>query len=136
MATHSRTFSLNFFFRRSEEVPGQWLAHCLDVDVVTYGNSLKHALDMAREAVDLVIKDDLASGLEPMERSAPREEWESVLRRVNGAGMKAYRLSELLKHDAAVSFVYVSLVVAYHRIDHQEHSHKLGAPAQVFAEAA
>lgn len=132
----SRTFSLNFFLKRSEEIPGQWYAHCLDVDVVTYGNSLRHALEMAKEAVDLVILEDLSQGLEPTERSAPREEWETVLRLVNGAGTRAYPLAELLSRENGVRFAFVPLVVAYHRIDHKDHVHKLGSPVRVFADAA
>lgn len=136
MDTVSRTFALNFFFRRSDELPGQWVAHCLDVDVVTYGNSLRHALEMLREAVDLVVVEDLSTGLEPLERSAPREEWEAMIRCVNGAETRAYPLSELLEREETVRFAVVPVVVAYHRVDHREHMHQLGTPAQVFAEAA
>jgi len=67
------------------DVAEQWVAHCLDFDVVTQGNSLEHALFMGREAVDVVVKSDLEAGHDPFERNqAPDEDWD--------------RLFHLLKH--------------------------------------
>ena len=61
---------------RSEEMPDKWVAHCLDLDIVTQGDSVDHAFAMAREAVNMVIQDDLAEGLNPFDRQpAPGEDW-------------------------------------------------------------
>jgi predicted RNase H-like HicB family nuclease len=57
------------------DVSGEWVAHCLDFDVVTQGRSLPHTMVMAREAVTLVVLDDLENGHEPADRRAPKEFW-------------------------------------------------------------
>lgn len=62
----------------AEDLPGQWVAHCLDFDVVTYGNSLEHSLKMLLEATAMVICDDLERGADPSERRAPEEYWQRL----------------------------------------------------------
>ena len=58
------------------DVLGQWVAHCLELDVVTQGNSLAHALEMGREVVALTLADDLDAGRSPRDRGpAPEEYW-------------------------------------------------------------
>jgi hypothetical protein len=59
----------------AEDVPGEWLAHCLDLDVMSQGRSLPHALDMMVEAVGLVLDEDCKAGLNPFDRMAPQEHW-------------------------------------------------------------
>ena len=70
-----KTYNLWLTVRRAPDLPGQWLAHCLDLDVMTQGNSLAHAIEMAREAVRMVIEDDLDAGRDPLDRRAPEEDW-------------------------------------------------------------
>ena len=55
-----------------------WLAHCLDLDVITYGKSLDHAMEMAREAITMVVDDDLVVGRDPLSRRAPKSCWVSL----------------------------------------------------------
>lgn len=56
--------------------PGAWVAHCLNLDVVSQGDSIEHALEMVREAVVMAVNDDLEAGLDPLERApAPDEYW-------------------------------------------------------------
>jgi hypothetical protein len=63
----------------SEDVPGQWVAHCLNIDVVTQGDSVQHAFMMVKEAVLQVVLDDIAHGLDPLERPRASEDlWELV----------------------------------------------------------
>ena len=62
------------------DVEGQWLAHCLNWDVVSQGDSPKHALEMIVEAIIIAIEDDRAAGLDPADRpSAKRESWDRFL---------------------------------------------------------
>lgn len=57
-------------------VEGQWTSHCLNLDIVSQGNSIEHAFDMAKEAVILCMRDDIDAGLDPLDRpSAPMECW-------------------------------------------------------------
>jgi hypothetical protein len=63
--------------RPAEDVPGQWVGHCLDFDIVSLGTSLRHALAMTAEAVCMCLEEDVKSGAEPFSRSpAPAQYWE------------------------------------------------------------
>ena len=54
----------------------QWVAHCLQLDVVSQGNSIEHAFQMICEACWMAISSDLADGLDPFLREpAPDEAW-------------------------------------------------------------
>jgi predicted RNase H-like HicB family nuclease len=69
-----REFSV--LFKTDPELPGQWVAHCLNWDLVTQGNSLEHATKMIVEAIALTIEEDHAARLDPSQRaSAPEEFW-------------------------------------------------------------
>lgn len=63
------------------DLPGKWNAHCLDLDIVTQGESLQHAFQMANEAVLLAVGDDIVNGLDPRGRKrAPQEDWDLLHR--------------------------------------------------------
>lgn len=68
-----RIFNVWVIARPAPDLPGQWLAHCLDFDVVSQGGSLKDAMRMVHEAAVMVALDDLNSGRDPHERRAPEE---------------------------------------------------------------
>lgn len=69
-------YTLWAVFTPSKQVPGEWVGHCLELDVVSQGTSLKHAMSMLSEACALVVVDDLAKGFEPMSRRAPEKDFE------------------------------------------------------------
>ena len=79
------TYDLHVHFFPAEDVPGIWVAHCLDFDVVSQGTSLSDAMGMIREAVELTVIDDLGRGLDPHLRRAPKEEWDAFWGAVAGA---------------------------------------------------
>jgi len=64
---HSYLYPVWVVLRPAEDVPGQWVAHCLEFDVVTQGNSPSHALNMAREATEIVVENQR----DPFLRRAP-----------------------------------------------------------------
>lgn len=65
-----RVHHLWVLFRPSTDVAGDWVAHCLDLDVVTQGRSLRHAVEMVLEAVVLTVEADVAAKLDPFRRGA------------------------------------------------------------------
>lgn len=103
-------------FWPSEDIPGQWVAHCLNLDIISQGNSLAHAREMIFEAVALSLTDDLVASRNPMERpSAPPEYWEKlnhVLRRG-----KNIKFSEILPGQKVIVATMMRLVI---RIELQE----------------
>lgn len=69
-----RQFSV--LVKPASDIDDQWVAHCLNWDVVTQGTSPNHAVLMLMEALEIVIadddQDDFDSDLRP---SAPAELW-------------------------------------------------------------
>ena len=57
------------------DVPGQWVAHWLDNDLVSQGNDLRHAWMMALEAQGLLLGSYIARGQAPPMRAAPDGDW-------------------------------------------------------------
>ena len=58
-------------------VPGQWVSHCLDMDIVSQGNDAAHALEMICEAITLNVEWAIEDGRPAFElRPAPSEDWD------------------------------------------------------------
>jgi hypothetical protein len=56
-----------------------WVAHCLNVGILSQGTSIEAALMMIQEQVQMAAMDDHEAGLCLTERSAaPDEEWEKL----------------------------------------------------------
>lgn len=86
--------NLWLWVKAAPDVPGQWVAHCLDLDLVTQGDSPEHALRMLQDAVALTVFDDLRSGHDPAARpKAPKEDWDEMF--------------DMLKHGQKVPFGHI-----------------------------
>lgn len=69
-----REFSV--LVRRDDGLPDQWVAHCLNWDLITQGDSPAHALEMLCEAIGLAIEEDRRGGLDPSDLPpAPPDVW-------------------------------------------------------------
>lgn len=82
-------------FTRDRDGEDPWVVHCLDLDVVTQGRSLRHACEMAAEAVQIMLSENTSST-----RSAPPEDWDRLW-----ALLRTHRriddLGEVLEHEPA-----------------------------------
>lgn len=67
--------SLSLLLTPAEDVPGQWIGHCLELDIVSVGTSAEHAAEMAREAVRDCVADDIRDGRDPFARRRAPEEY-------------------------------------------------------------
>lgn len=94
----------------ADEIPGVWTAHCLELDVVTQGDSPEHALEMAQEAACMVLFDDLVRGEEPTARRAPDEEWERLTRILHEG--KRVRMDQVPEELEAVAETATSVMIA------------------------
>jgi predicted RNase H-like HicB family nuclease len=84
--TEPRLFTVWIVVRPADDVPGQWVGHCLDIDVVTQGNSAQHAFEMLAEAIAIVAEEDLSTGRDPRDRRrAPGAEWDALFEVVQAA---------------------------------------------------
>jgi predicted RNase H-like HicB family nuclease len=52
-----------------------WVSHCLHFDVMSQGRTAAEAIERVKEAASMAIVDDLNAGLDPLDRSAPEEDW-------------------------------------------------------------
>ena len=66
---------MNLTISQSLDVEGVFVAHVLDFDIVTQGVSVWHAIEMAIEATEMVLTDDVENGRNSQERRAPEEFW-------------------------------------------------------------
>ena len=79
----------------AEDVPGEWIAHCLDVDVVMQGPTVDAALQSAIDGALFVMKSDLSRGEDPFARRAPESDWSDLLRVTSeGERFASDRISE------------------------------------------
>jgi predicted RNase H-like HicB family nuclease len=64
----------------AEDVPGQWVAHCIANDVISMGNDVEQAIAMVMEACAFTIVDDLEHDRDPLKRGelTPQECREKV----------------------------------------------------------
>jgi len=79
---HVREYNFWFVFRRAKDVPGEWVGHCLDLDVVTQGTSLQHAMRMLGDACYMTVCDDVQAGRDPQDRRAPQPFWDCMFNMV------------------------------------------------------
>lgn len=70
--------SLTYLIFPSGEIPGVWIGHCLEIDVVSQGkegDGAESALQMTLEAAAITIEFDRREGRDPFDRMAPEECW-------------------------------------------------------------
>jgi len=75
---NSREFNFWFLVEPASDLPGQWVAHCLELDVVSQGNNLHQAHQMLMEACAMVLIDDLVAERDIYDRRAPKEFWDRL----------------------------------------------------------
>lgn len=68
---------LNVIIYEAPDLAGQWIAHCLETDIVTQGNSVADAIEMMAEAIELIAVQNVSKGRPPVVYStAPVEVFE------------------------------------------------------------
>lgn len=80
-----QAFSGWVYISKAEDVPGCWVAHCIDFNIISTGDSPNHALEMVHEAVGTALADDLSRGLDPNARRSEcsSEDWNPLLQLMN-----------------------------------------------------
>ena len=70
--------NLKVLVSRAADLPGQWLGHCLDLDLMSQGNSIDEAMESMVEIVSLAMVEDLKEGLDPFQvrEGAPEACWQ------------------------------------------------------------
>ena len=74
----ARRFNAWIVVQQAEDVPGQWLAHCLDFDLFALGENPQQAMEMIAEAISIAVADDVLHKRDINAHSAPVEFWEKL----------------------------------------------------------
>jgi hypothetical protein len=106
----NRQYQLLFHFSRSEG-ESEWQAHCLGLEIVTYGENLAHAVSMGIEAAGLTIADDLNEGLDPLDRTMSDEEINLLMGEVKKGGHESLPLGMVIEREDEFYNVFVMLNV-------------------------
>ena len=97
----ARTYQLWVVLKPSAELPGGWVSHCLELDLVSQGTSYKNALETIREGIFMVILEDLALKRNPLSRRAPEKFFAELKKIVNeGDRVTSDQLKDVDKADA------------------------------------
>ncbi len=95
-----RAYSCWILVEQAEDLPGVWVSHCLNFDIISQGDTPQVAVESLVEAVMMAMSDDLLEHHEPTERTpAPTEDWDRL--RVTLEGARKVKLSEVPR-DAKV----------------------------------
>ena len=65
---HVLSYRFNVCAYAAPDLPGQWIGHCLELDLVTQGNSAQHAIEMLEEALVLVLTESEPQGVPPFRK--------------------------------------------------------------------
>ncbi|RME20443.1 MAG: hypothetical protein D6798_20480 [Deltaproteobacteria bacterium] len=73
-----RTYNFHVLIHRSETAPHIWVAHCLELGLVSQADSPAAARDAIEEAVTMIVLDDLNAGLDPLDRQPSEEKYQQM----------------------------------------------------------
>jgi predicted RNase H-like HicB family nuclease len=102
----------------ADGVPGEWLAHCLDLNVMSQGRSLSHALEMLSEAVGLVLDEDCTAHQNPFDRKAPQEDWDAFAEHMRTAELTS--LEQLIPQADAGDLKWMATQLVIHLVFEQQ----------------
>ena len=104
-----RHLTFSVLVERAEDVPGLWVAHCLDNDVISTGMSPAEAMDMVNRALVDTFLDDLVHRFDFSDRKgAPNACWDKFRHIVKNG-----QPTEGLPQDAVSIAALVQMVIAY-----------------------
>jgi hypothetical protein len=104
-------YNLSMHFHRPHDLQSVWVVHVLDFDVITQGDDLHNALQMAVEAAALVVQWDVGAGKDPADRRAPPKDWDAFFDVVTH-GMAVAGLHNLVETEVHALAVQAHLPLA------------------------
>jgi predicted RNase H-like HicB family nuclease len=121
-----RVLEFSVLVRRAPDVEGQWIAHCLNWDLVSQGDSPSDAFQMIGEAVVLATQEDEAAELDPADRpAAPQELWDLFHRTLHSGA----RISSTdADHLAAKKDVVIAAVMYLRRLEEAQGAARTSVP--------
>jgi len=73
---HSLKYLFNVYAVPAPNVPGDWLAHCLELDLMSQGSDALQAIELLKQSIAMLVGE--AESLPPFEiRDPPAEAWQT-----------------------------------------------------------
>lgn len=94
---------LTVLVSRAEDLPGIWVSHCLNLDVISQGETIPEAIEAIKEAVLMVLNEDESEGLDPFGRERAPEECWHLLSRVMREGVPVDSIKDQETIEAMVT---------------------------------
>lgn len=94
---HPQNYNFKALIVRSESAPEIWVSVCLELGVISQGDSPGEARQNLQEAVEMVLIDDLSQGLDPYGRRPAEEKYQRIYTELLSHG----RPVDLSKKDVA-----------------------------------
>jgi predicted RNase H-like HicB family nuclease len=113
--TQALQLDLWTYFERDPE-SRRWIARVLPLDVMSVGETLAEAIEMAEDAAAMTLEHDLANGLDPQRRRAPEEFWVK-LHELLGEH-KPRQLSSVVKDEEELTRVATQISIQIALADH------------------
>lgn len=89
------------------DVPGEFVAHCLDYDIMSQGRDPLHALKMVQEAIQLMAEHECNKGRDLLRRRhAPNADW-TLFYKIMKTGKRIEKPSDLGARVAAAAVMIV-----------------------------
>lgn len=131
-----RNYNFRALIHRSENAPHIWVAHCLELGLVSQGDTPAQARDAIEEAVQMIVVDDLNEGLDPLDRQPSEEKYQRMAKDLFERG----RSVDLSKNGVAereqVSRFLVFLSLSFQRVESIESVNAADLHVQRFRELA
>jgi hypothetical protein len=123
MSVRRAVHTLWFIGRPSDDVPGDWEAHCLEFDLFAQGESLLEALELGCEAAGIHIRESLREKRDPYATRAPERFWELRNKIVEtGEKLSPEQFSEIVRHGGSwilAAELPVLVDIDFHVVDGQ-----------------
>lgn len=108
-----RVMNISFWFALSpcEDIPGQWISHCLELDSISQGNTIEHALNMGIEAALMILEADQKTKINSLNRRAPDNFWNDLYYALDWAPKLMFRdVIQYTNEDTKTIYIYRSLL--------------------------
>jgi hypothetical protein len=134
MSPETRVYTAWLVVHRAEDLPGQWVAHCLDFDLVTQGDSMHQAVEMSCDAIGMVVADDAARGLDPHARRAPQKYWTTFYDWFSKCNPVRGGIRSVREEDVGLLITQVNVTFVFSRTDHERAPKEIGCETPIVLE--
>ena len=121
MTVRRAIHTLWFIAHPSDDVPGDWEAHCLEFDLISQGQSLIEALELCLESAAIHVRESLREQRDPYATRAPDEFWDLRNKVLDGGEkLSPEQFHDVVQNDGKwiiVAEFHVRIDIDFHIVD-------------------